>query len=178
MTRPSRSAVRAALVLAIALAVWANHRAAAVVTPLAPADAQLAEILSGIDYVPDRVALDDALGAAAPDVLIAIGRGDDPTFTDVGARIRAYRALALYPGPDTVSALRAVVSTHGASSSGMDTVFVRAAAASALAVTGAESALVPLRTRRTVEQLAQVQIAIDDALRALGETTEATNLDR
>src|SRR5690606_10474145 len=73
----------------------------------APAgDRALVEILSGIDYVPSRGTIDDVLGEAAPEDLIDIARGVEGG-EDPGLRVRAYRALALYPSEETRAALRA-----------------------------------------------------------------------
>lgn len=170
------------------------------VAALSPADQAVVELLSGIDFVPNRGALDDTLGQAAPSELIAIARGGDPAMNDAGLRLRAYRALALYPGPDTESALQDAVMEHGQKSTGVDTLYlraameslavvagadavdtlspmldhpsrdVRAAAALALGATGSQSAIAPLRARLTVETVQQVRLALAQALRDLGAT--------
>jgi hypothetical protein len=181
------------LLLALAIARAATYAPA----EPPPGDARVVELLSGIDYVPTRAALDDALGAAvATDDLIAIARGSAPESGDAGVRIRAYRALGLYPGTATATALRAGISEHAAGGgveilylraaidslvkvAGADAVDdivplldhasrdVRATAAIALGHTGSDAAVAPLRARLSVEEVGQVRLAIAQALREL-----------
>ena len=115
---------------------------------VAPADQAVAELLSGIDFVPSRGALDDTLGQAAPSELIAIAGGSEPTMNDAGYRLRAYRALALYPGPDTEAALRDAVVEHGQKSTGVDTLYLRAAMESLAIVAGADAVFDPVADAR------------------------------
>ena len=188
-----RHALVTCLALAAPLGLWVAARAGGLLE--APAgDPQVVEQLSGIDYVPSRGSLDDALGDAALADLIAIARGEGDE--DAGLRIRAYRALALYPAPETAAALREAVAEH-ADVAGLDTLYlraamgslarvdgpdavpslgpmldhpsrdVRAAAAAALGQTGAEEAIPVLRARLPLESVLQVRLAIADALRAL-----------
>ncbi len=168
------------------------------------ADQPLTEILSGIDYAPGRDALDDLMGDAAPDQLVAIARGTEASLDDAGLRIRAYRALALYAAPETEAALRAAVAEHGAVEHGVDTLYVRAAmdslavvapdtavpaiapmlahpsrdvragAARALGTTGSEAAVPYLRARLPDEPVLQVRLAIADALRRVDNASEGT----
>jgi hypothetical protein len=169
----------------------------------APAES-ISEILSGIEFVPNRSALDVLMGDGAHDELIAIARGRDGDLDDAGLRIRAYRALGLYPSTDSEAALRTAVAEHGAVSRGVDTLFVRAAmdslarvapeasvadlapmlqhpsqdvragAARALGATGAGAAEPVLRARLFEEPVMQVRLAIAEALRKLAEGTEGT----
>lgn len=196
-----RGVLRARAVLAIAagtLAALAIAHAASVAPAEAPpGDARVVELLSGVDYVPNRAALDDALGAAvAADDLVAIARGSAPESADPGVRIRAYRALGLYPGSATEAALRAALAENAAGA-GVETLYLRAAAESlvkvagagavddivplldhasrdvrataavALGRTGSDAAVPSLRARLSVEEVGQVRLAIAEALRAL-----------
>jgi HEAT repeat protein len=163
----------------------------------------LAEMLSGIDFVPDRLALDQAMGGDAAAQLIAIAGGTS-SLVDPGVRIRAYRALALYPSSEARTALAAAVTEFGSEERGVATIYLRAAmdslaqiagagavttiapmldhvsrdvrasAARALGVTESVTAVAPLNDRRLVEQVPQVRLAIDDALRELTENTPGT----
>lgn len=194
--RAPRSAV---IVATGAIAAFAVARAAS--SPGAPAepppgDPRVVEILSGIDYVPTRSVLDAALGADAAGDLIAIARGTAEESSDPGVRIRAYRALSLYPGAATESELRAGILDHAGGAevemlyvraavdslvalAGPDAVDdlvplldhasrdVRASAAVGLGGTGSEDAVPPLRARLSVEQVGQVRLAIAEALREL-----------
>jgi len=169
------------------------------------ADEPLADFLSGIDFVPNRPALDGLMGETAPAELIAIARGRNASMMESGLRLRAYRALALYPSTETEAALRAAVVEHGALAGGIDTLYARAAmeslahvapdgsvatlapmlahpsqdvragAALALRETGSPSAIPALRARLPEEPVLQVRLAIADALNELNEATEGTN---
>jgi HEAT repeat protein len=183
-------------VLAIA-AMWAS--AGRGPRPAGPpgGDPELVELLSGIDHVPSRSSLDLVLGPDALEELIAIARGEAVDASDPGLRARAYRALALYPEPETATALRAAVAEHADEEAGIDVIYLRAAvdslaqvagpaavddlvplldhasrdvrAASAIALgdTGSGDAVTPLRARLSVEDVGQVRLAIAEALRVL-----------
>jgi hypothetical protein len=168
-------------------------------TPALP-DQPLSELLSGIEFVPDRSAFDGLMGDGAPDQLVAIALGNDAELADAGLRIRAYRALALYPSAANEETLRAAVAEHGAVARGVDTLYVRAAmdalarvapdsaidaiapmlshpsqdvragAARALGATGRDAAEPVLRARLATETVEQVRVAIADALRLLEGT--------
>jgi HEAT repeat protein len=160
-------------------------------------DPEVVEILSGIDFVPQRDTLDEVMGAGAAQDLIDLAR-DLEGEVDIGIRIRAYRALAHYPQPATAAALEAAVFEHAGAVSGSEVLLlraamhslalvagpdavdaiaprlnhskrdVRAAAARALGETGAgQAARDLLLARRFVEEESQVILAIDEALRQL-----------
>jgi hypothetical protein len=173
-----------------------------VAQPAPPAlpDEPLSELLSGIEFVPDRSAFDELMDDAAPDQISSIARGTDAEFGDAGLRIRAYRALALYPSADSEAALRAAVAEHGSVARGVNTLYVRAAmdslarvapdgavdaiapmlghpsqdvragAARALGATGRPAAEPALRARLAEEPIEQVRIAIASALREIEGT--------
>lgn len=161
-----------------------------------PADPELVELLSGIDFIPGRTSLDGVLGDNALSDLVTLARGQDEV-TDPGMRLRAYRALALYPGATADAALREAITEHAQAASGVDTLYLRAAIRSLVAVSGASSidaiaevldhpsrdvraaaatalgasdsaeAIPLLRDRLAVETVDQVELAIAAALRRL-----------
>lgn len=112
----------------------------------AVSNSELEEILSGVDFVPPKQDLDDLLGDAALDELLAIAR--DPG-KPAGVRIRAYRALSHYPGARTEYELQRAIQEHSAndlialSSTGVDTILLRASMDS-LAVIAKADALVDI----------------------------------
>lgn len=178
---------------AIALAALCLGSALALGAEPPDGDPAVVEELSGIDYVPTRSSLDDLFdGAAAEDLIELAAEEPDP-----GVRMRALRALALYPGDETAAALRAAIDEHGGQETGTATLMtrlaalslakvdgaaavldlaallehdsrdVRASVAEALAETGSPSAVPILRDRLPVEPIEQVRLAITDALRKL-----------
>jgi len=188
------AALAAGTVMAIAIARAGGNTSAPAEAP--PGDPRVVELLSGIDFIPTRASLDAALGPGAESDLIAIARGIAVEAADPGVRIRAYRALSLYPGPAIESELRAAILEHAAGVevemlylraavdslvelAGPDAVDdlvplldhasrdVRASAAFGLGDTGSDDAVPPLRARLSVEQVGQVRLAIAEALREL-----------
>jgi len=108
-------------------------------TPKAVSNEDLIAILSGVDYVPTEPHIHDILGDSAPADLRNIARDETE---DAGLRIRAYRALALYPSGDTESFLEQQIPEHGRdgdgnlTTTGIDTVYLRAAMHSMAIVAG------------------------------------------
>jgi hypothetical protein len=169
--------------------------------PAAPNDPQiegpLRDALSGIDYIAGRSVFDDLLGTAANTDLVAIARTDGDI--DPGLRVRAYRALALYPTELSRDELVAAVADHTTvdADDGIETVYgraamdalaqvagasavddlspvlehpsadMRAAAAMAMAKTGAADAVIALRARLAGETDAMVLVALRRSLAAL-----------
>jgi hypothetical protein len=190
-------ALAAAGALAVARAATGPALPAAPPPAAAPGDSPTVEALSGIDFIPNRATLDDVLGDSASSDLIAIASGQVSALNDSGVRLRAYRALALYPGDATAAALRDALARHGSAHNGVDTLYLRAAmgalapvagaaavsdlaplldhpnqdvrtdAARALGATGSSDAIPPLRTRLSTETVQQVRLAIAEALREL-----------
>ena len=172
---------------------------------ITPADRAIGDLLSGVDYVPSRAELDAVLGADAETRLIAIAHGADPDLGSPGQRIRAYRALALYPTEPTRRALGQTLASYAGVRSGVATLYLRAAMASlvaaagqgaidpivpllghssqdvraeaarALGLTRSALAIEPLSRQQLVEASPQVQLAITEALRLLQETIAGTN---
>jgi HEAT repeat protein len=153
----------------------------------------ITDALSGIDYVPTQPELDAILDAPVEDLIaIAADKGSDQ-----GIRIRAYRALALYPTAESETALRQAILDHSIAVTGASVIYLRAAmeslvlvavadavdaltpqldhpsrdirtaAARALELTGSAAAVNPLRARLAIEDIEQVRQAITKALRAL-----------
>ena len=100
------------------------------------------EILSGVDFVPEEQIIETVFGETAIDDLINIARDPDE---DAGLRIRAYRALALYPGDATVAELRRSINAHSddglvaLASTGTDTILLRASMSSLAVIARAEA---------------------------------------
>jgi HEAT repeat protein len=196
--RPAiRPALRRIGLAALVLASGVLPGQAASGPTLAVITADGVALLTAIDFVPDRAALDALLGADAEQQLIEVGSGTgDP---DPGVRLRAIRALALYPTVTSRQALAAMISFGRLSVRGRDVLFLRAAiealgaigdpddvgvllpllqfepsrdvratTADALRELGSVAAIEPLRQRFAEEQSDQVRLAISQALRELG----------
>ena len=128
MTTGQKTMVGSAKIAAVALIVFG-------VSPpelsSAPAiDGPLREALSGIDFVADKALFERLLGGEAASDLIEIARDVDGEL-DPGLRIRAYRALALYP-QDTAGALLDAVDEHASAlvTSGVEVIYAKAAMSS------------------------------------------------
>jgi hypothetical protein len=131
MTRTRLTCLAVAVTLAGAVAAIAGKGEVWTV------NANLEGLLSGIDFVPSRGHFDNADVAEAD--LIEIARDDG---ADEGHRIRAYRALAYYPGAGTEKALSDAIEEHGAHGTiptplPVETIYLRAAM-HALAVVAGE----------------------------------------
>ena len=165
---------------------------------LALSGPQLTDVLGGFDFVPAKSDLEPLLEQPPAD-LIALARGET-SHQDPGVRVRAYRALRLYPSPDTERALETAVVEHARADAGVETVYLRAAmeslavvagprgvkviaarlthvsrdirtaAARALVVCNSLTALDALRTQLSAEKVSQVQIAISEAIRVLSRS--------
>ncbi|RMH45001.1 MAG: hypothetical protein D6689_01050 [Deltaproteobacteria bacterium] len=199
MTRRAAHFAGYAAVVALAVAAWgaagapwpASGVARSVLVPGDP----LRDLLGGVDYVPDRAALDGAIAGSPTDVLVALAQD---AAADPGVRVRAVRALGLYPSDATRSALAALVAALRSSEAGYDLVLlraallslgavggagaaaaiapalhhpskdIRAAAATALGATGDKDAVAYLYEQLATEQDELVRQAISEALRRLG----------
>jgi len=152
------------------------------------------ELLSALDYTPDRASLDEASGSDAETDLLTLA--SEAGGADPGIRIRALHALAEYPSTASRTLLEDTIAIH-TSTGGVGTLYlraampslalvarsgavdtlaqelthpsrdVRAAAARALAMTEAASAVPILRDRLDVEPTLQVRLAISAAIREL-----------
>lgn len=106
----------------------------------APIEEPLRDALSGIDYVAGKSVFDDLLGAGADADLVAIARDVDGD-ADPGLRVRAYRALSLYPTPLVEQALTEAVNEHAdfANLVGIEVIYAKAAMDSLAAVAGGDA---------------------------------------
>ncbi len=171
---------------------------------LAPADSlaqtprdQLLPLLQGIEDVPSQALLDDTISTDAGPTLRLIAAD---TTAPAEARLRAFVALADYPGGATLTFLAAQVTQYSQAKAGEQTLYLRAAARSlavvggsatvdqlaslldhsvadvradaalALAATGAMTALPPLRSHLLRETNDLVHLALVEAIRELTHT--------
>ena len=186
--------IRAMLILALVAALAAGLAAAAPGGgPRAAPNQEVQDLLSGIDFVPPKSSLDGALVDPRADLNEIATDGD----LDSGLRIRAVRALALYPGGETPATLQGLIAGLAPSTSGTNVVMLRAAmyalvavdpigaydtmvamldhpsrdvrtdAAHGLAQIGQISAVPVLRAKQTDEPTAQVRWALIEAIRSL-----------
>lgn len=124
------------------------------------------DALSGIDFVAQRPTLDVLLAPTPVEALAGIAGNDD---VDVGVRIRALRALALYPTPDARAALGVELLAHGSATSGTELLQLRAAIES-LGIVGQPedvAVVVPLLDK---EESRDVRAAAAYALRDIGSS--------
>ncbi|HUH03112.1 MAG TPA: HEAT repeat domain-containing protein [Kofleriaceae bacterium] len=116
---------------ALALALGAARAADPIALTLP--DADVADILSGVDFIPGKPALEGVLDDPNPD-LIALATD---TEMDPGLRLRAVRALALYPGDATRAVLLSLLADNGSIPAGIETLLVRAAMYALATIDGA-----------------------------------------
>jgi hypothetical protein len=173
------------------------------VTTLEDSSARLFHLLTAIDYVPSRADLEPVLGTdseQAASYLKSLAR-DAGGDIEPAVRIRAYRALAEYPGLVTELALVDAVNQHRARTDGVEIAYLRAAmrslalvgkvravdtlrivldhpsrdaraaAAAALALTESPDALPWLYQRRLIEE----SEGVDQVLLALNAAIRALN---
>ncbi len=132
------------------------------------ASPQIVDALTGIDFVAEKPTLDSLLGATPVDSLSAIAGA----LTDVnpGVRIRAVRAIALYPSDDARTALTAQIQAHTAASSGVEILELRAAI-EALGVIGQPSDVDIIAPLLDKEDARDIRAAAARALRDIGAAT-------
>jgi len=191
-TRKVVTSAAGSIILATLLA--ASLAIADVTHAEAPANPDLIEQLSGVDFVPEGDAL---LAVATLQEIIDIAR-DEAGDTDKGLRIRAFRALGEFPSSRDL--LIDEIALHS-SGTGIETIYcraamhsltriadeldlgaviavanrldhpspdVRVAAAEGLAFIGSTAALPALRQRLEMEVVGtQVHLAISEAIRLL-----------
>jgi HEAT repeat protein len=142
--------------------------------PAAPSlpSAALVDALTGIDFVAQRPALDPLLGANPGDVLASIAASE---VVDPGVRLRALRAIALYPSAASRAALANEIALHSAAISGTELLHLRAAV-EALGLIGQPedvAAVVPMLDK---EESRDVRAAAAYALRDIGSTAASNPL--
>ena len=128
--------------------------------------AQLVDALSGIDFVAQRPVLDLLLGATPGEALAAIAATET---VDPGIRLRALRAIALYPSPESRAALTVEIAAHGAATRGTELLHLRPAV-DALGVIGQPedvAAIVPMLDK---EESRDVRATAAYALRDIGSS--------
>ncbi len=96
---------------------------------LTPDDPQVVELLSGISFAPSKSNIDLVMGNAALEDLIVIAQ-DETDGSDIGLRIRAFRALGVFEDSNNkglaVSALTESVALYKNRKSGEGVLFLRA----------------------------------------------------
>lgn len=183
------------VVLVLALAATQLQAAPDPPSALTPEQAAPLELF---DTVATQPQLEVALGPDVPMALASLIAKD--SAADPGIRLRALRALSLYPGNVAQVTLTDEIRRREESLTGIDVIYlrtavealgiigkpqdvatlvpllefepsrdVRAAAALALKEVGSPLAVNPLRDRYAREQVAQVRLAISEALRELGQ---------
>ncbi len=132
--------------------------------------AQLIDALSGIDFVAQRPALDPLLGGSPSEALASIAATE---AVDPGIRLRALRALALYPSTESRAALAAEIGAYGAATAGVELLHLRAAI-EALGVIGQPEDVPAILPMLDKEESRDVRAAAAYALRDIGSSA-ATN---
>ena len=160
--------IAAALVGAVTVADAASNPVPAASSLPPP---QLAA-LSGIDIVPQTTQIEAAFGPQPFDDLLQLARDDNE---DPGVRLRAYRALALYPGDAARAALRADIIKLGAPGDGFHTLLLRAMIQS-LGLVGQSPDLPTLAPYLNFEASRDIRAATADALRAIGDPAASAPL--
>ncbi len=96
---------------------------------LTPDDPDVVELLSGISFAPSKSNIDLVMGNAALEDLIVIAQ-DETDGSDIGLRIRAFRALGVFDDSENkdlaVTALTESVALYKNSTSGEEVLFLRA----------------------------------------------------
>ena len=162
-----RRARHAGLLAAVALAS-AAHGDPTSIDPVSAATPQVVDELTGVDFTAPKAALDDLLGASAVPSLAAIAGAD--TQISPGVRLRALRALALYPEDDARAALRDAIGKHATASAGLDILELRAAI-EALGIIGDATDVARIVPFLDKEESRDIRAAAARALRDLGSTT-------
>lgn len=160
-------ALHAGLLAAIALAS-AAHGDPTSIDPVSAATPEVIDELTGVDFTAPKATLDDLLGANAVPSLAAIADAD--TQISPGVRLRALRALALYPQDDARAALRAAIVKHSTASAGLDILELRAAI-EALGLIGDATDVARIVPFLDKEESRDIRAAAARALRDLGSTT-------
>jgi HEAT repeat protein len=140
-----------------------------------PVTSSVTELLSGIDYTPPRSVLDPALGKNPLESLIAIA-GAGPSEVDGGVRLRAYRALAMYPEDTARAALVAAINRHKELAKPVDRVAMRAAL-QALAAIGGPDAVPVIAAELFEDRDADIRVAAARALETVRSTTALPYLE-
>jgi hypothetical protein len=124
------------------------------------------DVLSVMDKVPEQAEIENAFGPSPIQGLIDVANGI--AESDPGVRLRAFRALALYPGDSVArAALVAAIADHSDALSGVEVLYLRAAI-EALGVIGEPQDVAVLAPMLDFEASRDVRAATAHALRELG----------
>ena len=166
-----------ALHLVLLAAVGATSAArgdTSAIDPVAAATPEVIDALTGVDFPvaksemdSQKAALDALLGADPVPTLSAIA---DSVELAPGVRLRALRAIALYPSDSARAALTASITEHAAATTGVDVLQLRTAI-EALGLVGTPAdvdTIVPLLDK---EECRDIRAAAARALRDIGSST-------
>jgi HEAT repeat protein len=124
------------------------------------------DVLSVMDKVPEQEEIEGAFGDTPVEGLVDVAQGESEA--DPGVRLRAYRALALYPGNATAHAeLVAAIGRYAAPATSIEVLYLRAAI-EALGVSGEPQDVDVLVPMLDFEASRDIRAATADALRELG----------
>lgn len=133
-------------------------------------DPAVITLLGAMDHVPTRAQLEAVMGPSPIEELWdLIGIGATKKASP-GVRLRAVRALALYPGDEARAALRAVIATYGAAREGLDLLLLRAAIES-LATMGGAAAVADIAPFLQAEECRDLRATAAYALGTIGSAT-------
>ncbi|HTJ47092.1 MAG TPA: HEAT repeat domain-containing protein [Kofleriaceae bacterium] len=162
------------IVLSLAIAATARGDQQTI-DPVAAATPQVVDALTGVDFPnaageidAQRASLDALLGTDPVSSLAAIADADAQIPS--GVRIRALRALALYDTDPARAALRTAIAKHGASTSGIDLLELRAAI-EGLGLIGDATDVATIVPFLDKEESRDIRSAAARALRDIGSTT-------
>jgi HEAT repeat protein len=166
-------AIHLTMLAALAVATTARGDTTSI-DPVAAATPQVIDALTGIDFPiaksemdSQKAALDALLGTDPVTTLSAIA---DSTDIATGIRLRALRAIALYPSDSARAALTAEITEHDAAISGTDVLLLRAAI-EALGLVGAPADVATVVPLLDKEESRDIRAAAARALRDLGSST-------
>jgi HEAT repeat protein len=157
-----------AIALVAAVAAAGGARADLPATPTSAPSAAVIDALTGIDFVAQRSSLDVLLGPDPVSELDSIATSTPDV--DPGVRLRAVRALSLYPSVEARTALTDEIAAYATAVSGVDLLQLRTAV-EALGVIGQPedvATIVPLLNK---EESRDVRAAAATALRDIGSST-------
>jgi HEAT repeat protein len=169
----SRRALHLAMLAALGAAT-AAHGDTSAIDPVAAATPQVIDALTAIDFPAvktemdsQKASLDSLLGTSQVDTLSAIAASTDLA---PGVRLRALRALALYPSDPTRAALTAEITAHSAATTGVDVLLLRTAI-EALGVVGQPADVATIVPLLDKEESRDIRAAAARALRDIGSST-------
>jgi HEAT repeat protein len=167
-------AVHLALLAAVGLATSARGDVASI-DPALAATPQVVAALTGVDFPvaksemdSQKASLDALLGTAALDTLSAIAAAGDDVAP--GIRLRAIRAIALYPSDPARAQLTSMISVHSPATSGFELLQLLSAieALGTIGTPADVATIVPLLDK---EESRDIRSAAARALRDIGSAT-------